>query len=51
MWLVQSQASGPFFCLTGTGLEAYEGAPYSNGAERYAGIIRAIEAHSFEART
>ena len=51
MWLVPSQASGPFFCLTGKGLQAYEAAPYSNGSERYAGIIRAIEAPSFEART
>lgn len=50
MWLVPSQASGPFFCLTGKGLEAYQGAPYSNGSERYAGIVRAIERPSFEGR-
>lgn len=48
MWLVPSRASGPFLCLTETGLEAYEGAPYSNGSERYAGIIRAIERPSFD---
>ncbi|MBX7540316.1 hypothetical protein [Qipengyuania sphaerica] len=48
MWLVPSQASGPFFRFTGKGLEAYEGAPYSNGAERYAGIMRAIERPSFD---
>jgi len=48
MWLGPARASGPFFCLTGNGLEAYEGAPYSNGAERYAGIIRAVERPSFD---
>ena len=48
MWLVPTQASGPFLRLTKEGLEAYEGAPYSNGSERYAGIIRAIERPSFD---
>ena len=50
MWLVPARASGPYFCLNESGLEACEGAPYANGSERYAGIIRAIEAPSFEAR-
>ncbi len=48
MWLVPARASGPFFCLTAKGLEAYEGAPYLNGSERYAGIMRAIERPSFD---
>ena len=48
MWLVPSRASGPFLCLTGKGLDVYEGAPYSNGSERYAGIMRAIERPSFD---
>lgn len=50
MWLVPARASGPYFCLNKSGLEACEGAPYANGSERYAGIIRAIEAPSFEGR-
>lgn len=50
MWLVPARASGLYFCLNESGLEAWEGAPYANGSERYAGIIRAIEAPSFEAR-
>ena len=50
MWLVPARASGPYFCLNKAGLEAYEGAPFANGSERYAGIIRAIEAPSFEGR-
>ena len=48
MWLVPARASGPHFCLNESGLEAYEGAPYTNGSERYAGIIRAIERPSFD---
>ena len=48
MWLVPARASGPYFCLNESGLEAYEGAPYANGSERYAGIIRAIERPSFD---
>ena len=50
MWLVPARASGPYFCLNESGLEACEGAPYANGSERYTGIIRAIEAPSFEGR-
>ena len=50
MWLVPARASGPYFCLNEIGLEACEGAPYANGSERYAGIIRAIERPSFEGR-
>ncbi len=50
MWLVPARASGPYFCLNESGLEACEGAPYANGSERYAGIIRAIERPSFEGR-
>ena len=50
MWLVPARDSGPYFCLNENGLEASEGAPYANGSERYAGIIRAIEAPSFEGR-
>ena len=48
MWLVSARAPGPFLCLTGKGLDAHEGAPYSNGSERYAGIMRAIERPSFD---
>ncbi|MDP4574417.1 hypothetical protein Q9K02_04600 [Qipengyuania sp. G39] len=48
IWLVPKQASGPFFSLTKEGLDAYEAAPYSNGSERYAGIMRAIERPSFD---
>ena len=48
IWLVPAQASGPFFRLNGEGLVPFEGAPYENGYERYAGIIRAIERPSFE---
>ena len=48
MWLVPARASGPFFCLTKEGVDAYEGAPYSKGSERYAGIMRAIERPSFD---
>ena len=48
MWLVPARASGPYFCLNERRLEAYEGAPYANGSERYAGIIRAIERPSFD---
>ena len=48
MWLVPARASAPYFCLNESGLEAYEGAPYANGSERYAGIIRAIERPSFD---
>ncbi|MBX7512999.1 hypothetical protein K3179_00410 [Qipengyuania sp. GH38] len=50
MWLVPTRASGPYFCLSESGLEVCEGAPYANGSERYSGIIRAIEAPSFEVR-
>ena len=50
MWLVPARASGPYFCLNKSGLEACEGAPYENGSERYSGILRAIEAPSFEGR-
>ena len=50
MWLVPARASGPYFCLNERGLEACEGAPYANGSERYTGVIRAIEAPSFEGR-
>lgn len=48
MWLVPARASGPYFCLNENGLEACEGAPFANGSERYAGIIRAIERPSFD---
>jgi hypothetical protein len=50
MWLVPARASGPYFCLNERGLEACEGAPFENGSERYAGIIRAIESPSFKGR-
>ena len=50
IWLVPARASGPHFCLNESGLEACEGAPYANGSERYAGIIRAIANPSFEGR-
>ena len=50
MWLVPARASGPYFCLNESGLEACEGAPFDNGSERYAGIIRAIERPSFKGR-
>lgn len=48
IWLVPAQASGPFFRLNSEGLVPFEGAPFENGYERYAGIIRAIERPSFE---
>lgn len=51
MWLVPARSSGPYFCLSESGLEACEGAPYANDSERYAGILRAIEAPSFEGRS
>ena len=47
IWLVPAQASGPFFRLNGEGLVPFEGAPFENGYERYAGIIRAVEHPSF----
>ena len=47
IWLVPAQASGPFFRLNNDGLIPFEGAPYENGYERYAGIIRAVEHPSF----
>ena len=50
MWLVPARASGPYFCLTKSGLDACEGAPYANASERYAGIIRAIKNPAFEGR-
>ena len=48
IWLVPAQASGPFFRLKSEGLVPFEGAPFENGYERYAGIIRAIERPCFE---
>lgn len=48
LWLVPSHSAGAFFRLSSGGLEAYETAPYANGYQRYAGIIRGIETPSFE---
>ena len=50
LWLVPAHTAGPFFRLSKEGLDAFEGAPYENGSQRYAGIIRAIETPSFEGR-
>lgn len=48
LWLVPSHSAGAFFCLSSRGLEAYDTAPYANGYQRFAGIIRGIETPSFE---
>ena len=50
LWLVPAHTEGPFFRLSESGLETFQGAPYENGHERYAGIIRAIETSSFAGR-
>ncbi|MDP4573855.1 hypothetical protein Q9K02_01720 [Qipengyuania sp. G39] len=50
LWLVPAHTEGPFFRLSENGLETFQGAPYENGYQRYAGIIRAVEAPSFEGR-
>lgn len=48
LWLVPSYSAGAFFRLSRGGLEAYDSAPYANGYQRFAGIIRGIETPSFE---
>lgn len=50
LWLIPAHTEGPFFRLSETGLETYQSAPYENGHQRYAGIIRAIETPSFDGR-
>ncbi len=50
LWLIPAHTEGPFFRLSGKGLETFHGAPYESGYQRYAGIIRAIETSSFEGR-
>ena len=50
LWLVPAHTSGPFFRLSKEGLDAFQGAPYENGNQRYAGVIRAVETPSFEGR-
>lgn len=50
LWLIPAHTEGPFFRLSEDGLELYQGAPFDNDHQRYAGIIRAIETHSFEGR-
>ncbi|SFP16734.1 hypothetical protein SAMN04488060_1785 [Qipengyuania nanhaisediminis] len=48
LWLVPSHSAGAFFRLSSGGLEAYDTAPYANGYQRFAGIIRGIETPLFE---
>lgn len=48
LWLVPTHSAGAFFRLSSEGLEAYDTAPYANGYQRFAGIIRGIETPSFE---
>ena len=50
LWLVPAHTAGPFFRLNKDGLDAFEGAPYENGSQRYAGIIRTVDMPSFEGR-
>ena len=50
LWLIPTHTEGPFFRLSEDGFEPYQGAPFDNGQQRYAGIIRAIETPSFEGR-
>lgn len=38
---------GPFSRLNKEGLDGSEGAPYENGSQRYAGIIRTVDTPSF----
>lgn len=50
LWLVPAHTEGPFFRLSETGIETFQGAPYESGYQRYAGIIRASETPSFRGR-
>ena len=50
LWLIPANTEGPFFRLSGKGLETFQGAPYESGYQRYAGIIRAVETPSFAGR-
>ena len=50
LWLIPANTEGPFFRLSEKGLETVQGAPYESGYQRYAGIIRAVETHSFAGR-
>ena len=50
LWLVPAHTEGPFFRLSEKGLDTFSGAPYESGYQRYAGVIRAVEAPSFEGR-
>lgn len=50
LWLVPAHTEGPFFRLSEGGLETHHEAPYENGHQRYAGIVRAVETPSFGGR-
>ena len=50
LWLVPAHTAGPFFRLSKEGLDAFQGAPYENGSQRNAGIIRTVDLPSFEGR-
>ena len=50
LWLIPANTEGPFFRLSGKGLETFPGAPYDSGYQRYAGVIRAVETPSFAGR-
>lgn len=50
LWLVPSHSAGAFFRLSSAGLEAYDTAPYANGYQRFAGVIRGFQTPSFEGR-
>lgn len=50
LWLVPAHTDGPSVRFSEGGLETYQGAPYENGYQRCAGIVRAIKNSSFEGR-
>lgn len=47
LWLIPANTEGPFFRLSGKGLETFQGPPYDSGYQRYAGVIRAVDTPSF----
>ena len=50
LWLSPAHTEGPFFRLSGNGLQTFQGAPYESGYQRHAGIMRAVETPSFAGR-
>ena len=48
LWFIPQVGSGPYIRLTASGLRCEAIPPFHSLAERYAGIIRAIERPSFE---